>query len=52
MLKLNDELLLQFIVNRCHGEWTCFIGKKVAIVCALQMKLQIYNNTPPIKIFF
>jgi len=41
VLKLNDQLLLQLVVNCRHSQWTCFIREKVSIVCALKMKLQI-----------
>ena len=45
VLKLHNQLLLQFIINCCNSQRTCFIRKKVAVVRALKMKFQIWNNT-------
>ena len=41
VLKLNDQFFLEFVINYRYIEWRRFILKKVAIVCALKMKLEI-----------
>lgn len=39
--KLHHHLLLQLVINDGHGERRRLVGQEAAIVCALQVELQI-----------
>lgn len=42
--KLHHHFLLQLVINNRHCERRGLVGQEAAIVCALQMKLQIYRG--------
>lgn len=39
--KLHHHLLLQLVINNGHSEGRCLVCQEAAIVCALQVELQI-----------
>jgi len=44
VLELDDQFLAQLVVNDGHGQWTGFVGQKLAIVGRLQMQLEIVQG--------
>ena len=42
MLKLDDELFLEFVIDGVDGKWAGFVGQKVAVIGRRQMKLQVF----------
>jgi hypothetical protein len=51
VLELGNELFSQLIIDHRDREWTWLIGQKVAIVGALQMKLQVYFKIGELETF-
>lgn len=44
MLEFNHQLLTQLIIDNGNSQGARLIGQKTAIVCALQVQLQVYYD--------
>jgi len=50
VLKFNNELLTQLVIDDRHCQWAGFVGQELAVVCRLQMQFEIVQGLALLKV--